>query len=343
MSEGLKAPSVAGGSVKLLLELSMECESLARAEAVSAAHALGGRPEVIGSDEGVLVLECRADPVALVSRLGLCHKVSEWLGSTAVGDMDSALERVDVPGPIRVRSTRVGESHRDVDLSSTSRRVGGLLAHGRGVDLHSPASEVRLVFSKKVHVGRLIGPVDRASFEARMNKRLPFHCPVSLHPKFARALVNLTTVPGGGTLLDPFCGTGAIIAEAHFTGLRAIGTDLSDRMVEGARANLGHLGAVADIRVCDVGAIGAAVGEVDGVATDPPYGRSTSTNGEPLGDLYARSFRSIEAVLGRGRRLAMAVADMAFLESAQGFRLIESHPLWVHRSLTRNFCVLERV
>jgi tRNA (guanine10-N2)-dimethyltransferase len=329
--------------VKLLLELSMECESLARAEAVSAATALGGHPEVFGSDSGVLLLDTKADADALVRRLGLCHKVSEWLGSTDVAGIDSLVESAEVPGPIRVRSTRVGEAHRDVDLAATTRRTGGLLGKAKGVDLHSPASEVRVVFSEKVHVGRLIGSVDRASFEARMNKRLPFHCPVSLHPKFARALVNLTQVPGGGTVLDPFCGTGAILAETHFAGMKALGSDLSERMVEGARANLGHLGARAVTRVCDVGVIRDVVGEVDGVATDPPYGRSTSTNGEPLDELYTRSFRAFAGVLSRGRRLALAVPDTDVLEAALDFKELESHPLWVHRSLTRHFCVLERV
>ncbi len=328
--------------MKLLLELSMECESLARAEAVSAAAALGGDPKALGSDPGVLVLETSADPDALLRRLALCHKVSEWLGTTDLRGVDSCVEDIDVPGPIRVRSTRVGEAHADLDLAAMTRRAGGLLGKGRGVDLHSPASEVRLVFSEKVYVGRLIGSVDRASFEGRMNKHMPFHCPVSLHPKFARALVNLTRVPDGGTVLDPFCGTGAILAETHLAGLKAVGTDISDKMVQGARANLRHIGASAVTRVCDVGAIEGAVGEVDGIATDPPYGRATSTNGEPLDELYARSFRAFADVLGRGCRLAIAVPEKAVLESAEGFRELESHPLWVHRSLTRNFCVLER-
>ena len=329
--------------MKLLLELSMECESLARAEAVSAAAALGGEPKVLGSDAGVLVLGTTADPEMLLRRVALCHKVSEWLGTTDMLGLDSLVERADVQGPIRVRSTRVGEAHSEVDLAVMTRRAGGLLGKDRGVDLHSPASEVRIVFSEKVHVGRLIGSVDRTSFESRMNKRLPFHCPVSLHPKFARAMVNLTRVPDGGTVLDPFCGTGAILAETHLAGLKALGTDISDRMVEGARANLAHLGASAVTRVCDVGAIEGVVGEVDGIATDPPYGRSTSTNGEPLDELYARSLRAFADVLGRGCRLAIAVPDMAALEAARGFKLLESHPLWVHRSLTRNFCVFERV
>ena len=69
-------------------------------------------------------------------------------GRRTLRGVDSLVENADVPGPIRVRSTRIGEAHRDVDLAAMTRRAGGLLGKGRGVDLHSPASEVRLVFSE---------------------------------------------------------------------------------------------------------------------------------------------------------------------------------------------------
>lgn len=62
-----------------------------------------------------------------------------------------------------------------------------------------------------------------------------------------------------------------------------------------------------------------------------------------MGELYARSFRVFASVLGRGARVAVSVPGMDMLEGAEGFRLSETCPLRVHRSLTRNFCVLERV
>jgi len=144
-------------------------------------------------------------------------------------------------------------------------------------------------------------------------------------------------------MLDPFCGTGAIIAEASMVGLRSLGTDFSQKMVDGANLNLRHLGLDADTRVCDVGEIAATIGSVDGIATDPPYGRSTSTKGESIPDLYRRAFRAFSEVVARGQKVAVAVPDTKLVEHVDSFRLMERHALWVHRSLTRNFCVLERV
>ncbi len=327
--------------MKLLLELSMECESLARAEALSASVAIDGKPKVIGEDDGVLMLETAADPSRLASRLGLCHYVSELLASCDGDDIDSCVRDIDVPGPIRVRSTKVGEML--VDLAGTSSRVGAVLGRSKGVDLHRPASDIRIVFSKKAYIGRMIGAIDRPSFEKRKNRYMPYIFPASLHPKYARALANLTQVPSGGRLLDPFCGTGAIVAEASMIGLKAVGSDLSDRMVEGAKKNLAHLKAEAELRVSDVGDISKNIGLVEGIATDPPYGRSTSTNGEKIHALYGRAFKAFAEVLERRSRVVIVVPDLELLEGVKGFRLLETHNLWVHRSLTRRFCMLEKL
>jgi tRNA (guanine10-N2)-dimethyltransferase len=327
--------------VKLLLELSMECESLARAEAVSAARALGGNPRVLNEGPGVLVLDTSAEPVEFASRLGLCHHVGQWLSSCAPEDIEGCAEKIDVPGPVRVRSTKVGEL--SVDLASTARKVGAIVGRSRGVDLHRPTSDIRVVYTDKVYFARVLASINRSAFESRKNRYLPFIYPASLHPKFARALVNLAEVPAGGRLLDPFCGTGAIIAEASLVGLRSIGSDFSEKMIAGATRNLAHLRLEAELHLCDVGDISREVGAVSGIATDPPYGRSTSTEGEGIQELYARAFKSFGEVLDRGSRASIVVPDVKLLESADSFRLLETHPLRVHRSLMRNFCVLERV
>jgi tRNA (guanine10-N2)-dimethyltransferase len=326
--------------VKLLLELSMECESLSRAEALAAASTLGSKARALHSEPGVLVVDTDADPVSLAGRLGLCHHVDEWLDTCESDELASSACDIDVEGPIRVRSTKIGES--TVDLASATRKIGSIVGKHKGVDLSSPRSEIRVVFSAHAHIGRAIASIERASFEKRKNRYMPFVYPASLHPKFARALVNLTMTKSGGRLLDPFSGTGAILAEASIIGTHAIGSDFSESMIEGSRANLAHLRQEAELHICDVGAIEDEIGEVDGIATDPPYGRSTSTDGEGLPQLYARAFKAFHGVLREGARVAIAVPDLKLLDEAESFQITGTHQLRVHRSLTRNFCVLER-
>ncbi len=326
--------------MKLLLELSLESESLARAEAIAAALALGTKATQLHAEPGVLVLDTDADPVALAARVGLCHHVSEWLSTCADDELESCASVMDVEGPIRIRSTKVGE--RRVDLAAETRRLGAIMGEGRGVDLRSPRTDIRAVFSDRAHIGRVMASIERSSFEKRKNRFMPYVYPASVHPKFARALVNLTSVRSGGRLLDPFCGTGAILAEASMIGLHAIGSDFSERMIEGAKKNLSHVHQEAELHLCDVGRIADIVGRVDGIATDPPYGRSTTTDGEGLADLYVRAFEAFHEVLGKGSKVAIVVPDMALLTGIEGFGLEAAHQLWVHRSLTRNFCLMVR-
>lgn len=64
-----------------------------------------------------------------------------------------------------------------------------------------------------------------------------------LPPKLAQIMINLAVGKpnlnaDGITLLDPFCGTGVVLQEALLMGYSAVGTDLSDKMVEYSRQNL---------------------------------------------------------------------------------------------------------
>lgn len=327
--------------MKLLLELSMECEPLARAEVQSACEALGHGARVLRHEPGVLVVDTQADAVRLAQRLGLCHFVDQWLGSCTPDELESCAADVDVEGPIRVRSTKVGLGK--PDLAGASRMVGAIIGKGRGVDLRAPRSDIRVIFSRCAHLGQVVARIDRHSFEKRKNRYMPFSYPASLHPKYARALVNLSRVPAGRRMLDPFCGTGAILAEGAMVGVEPVGSDISEEMIEGAKRNLGHLGLEARLHVCDVGNIADIVGGVDGIATDPPYGRSTSTKGEGVPQLYARAFSAFGQVLHKGAHVGMVVPRKGLLDSADQFVVMESHPLYVHGSLTRYFSVLRRV
>jgi hypothetical protein len=80
-----------------------------------------------------------------------------------------------------------------------------------------------------------------------------FHTyPARLHPTTAARLVA-AFAPPGGTVLDPFCGSGTVLVEAMIAGRRAVGTDLNPLAVRLARcktrprtpAELGHLAGAA--------------------------------------------------------------------------------------------------
>jgi tRNA G10 N-methylase Trm11 len=64
-----------------------------------------------------------------------------------------------------------------------------------------------------------------------------------LPPKLARILVNLANTPKGGTLLDPFCGSGTILMEAALAtdAAHIMGSDIEARQVSDTERNNGWL------------------------------------------------------------------------------------------------------
>ncbi len=111
-------------------------------------------------------------------------------------------------------------------------------------------------------------------------------------------------------------------------------------MVLGARRSQRQLELRADLATADAGRLPFRVGAIDGVATDPPYGRAASTRGEPLERLYARAFDAFAAALSAGGHAAVVLPnEKAIALGAERMELVEAHALRVHRSLVRHFCV----
>jgi len=97
----------------------------------------------------------------------------------------------------------------------------------------------------------------------------PYRTSTSLSSQLARALVNLV-IPQAGSLVDPCCGTGSILLEAHLLGLQTYGADQNRRTAWMARQNLAHFGY--DV-VVDHVAIQDCQRKADALVTDLPYGR----------------------------------------------------------------------
>lgn len=329
--------------VPYFFELSGEHPSLPLAEAYGCCAAECEYFQLSGAGPGYAVLGFHSDKLgSIASRLALTHRLGRYLGSSTMEDATGYAESLELPpGSIAVRAKRFQGSFVGTDLNRLAAKVGGTVASGRKVDLADPDVELRLFVSDKVHFYLREAEIDRSQFEARKVAERPFFSPISLHPKFARAVVNMTFVPRGGRLLDPFCGTGGVLIEAATIGVKACGSDISPEMVDGCVRNLEHFGLPYDsIEVADIGDIGEVFGKVDVVATDPPYGRATSTMKEPLGELYDRAMGSIAGVLERGARACVVLPRPC--PRAEGMELVHHHLQKVHRSLSRNYCVLRR-
>ena len=63
----------------------------------------------------------------------------------------------------------------------------------------------------------------------------------SIPPRLAKVLLNLACAAPEKTVLDPFCGVGAIVQEAALLGCKALGTDRSAPIIQDCKENLAWL------------------------------------------------------------------------------------------------------
>ncbi|RLF29901.1 MAG: hypothetical protein DRN08_02565 [Thermoplasmata archaeon] len=336
-------------SMKYLFELSKEHKTLPTAEVLSCLKAEDILYNVIESNEDVLVIESKNMTdykiKRLADRLSMTFFVDKLLFSSppSIDEIrrHASKHRIEEDGSIEIRCNNRSKT---VDSQKIIRELGEIYSRDRTVDLTKPDLTLRVSVTKlRVYVGLKKAEINRSQFEERKVQYRPFFSPISLHPRLARTLVNLSMIKRDEILLDPFCGTGGILIEAGLIGAETIGGDIDDRMIEGCRQNLDHY-RLRDYRLfcCDIGDIIKYVGQVDAVVTDLPYGKSTTTKGEDIKQLYRRAFKNISMMLKRGGRAVIGLSnrDMMVL-GCQCFSLVEYHVFRVHRSLTRYFAVYQ--
>lgn len=170
----------------------------------------------------------------------------------------------------------------------------------------------------------------------------PFFRSVLVPRRRARCLVNLTGVRAGQRLLDPFCGTGALLVEAGLLGVTAFGSDVDRAMVAGCRANLAFENVAADVRRIDVRGLGDWGLMFDGVATDLPYGRSASLHGARLPELFRAFLDEAAGVVRDGARVVVMAPAGLPEPSGIPFDVITVLRERVNRGLTREIWVMYR-
>ena len=93
----------------------------------------------------------------------------------------------------------------------------------------------------------------------------------------------------------------------------------------------------------DIGDINKHVGKVDAIVTDLPYGKSTTTKGEKMDQLYERAFRNMSKILKKGGKAVVGLSNEGLISLGQKhFSLIEKHDFKAHRSLTRYFVIFQK-
>jgi tRNA (guanine10-N2)-dimethyltransferase len=156
-------------------------------------------------------------------------------------------------------------------------------------------------------------------------------------------------------------------------GFPIIGTDIDSSMVEGTKKNLDHLGVNNyEIFQAEIDELPLKLGSTSrkkenqinplktngekntllinnnqnlltAIVTEPPYGRATTTYGEPIEKLLERAFKVFHILLPRSGRVVISLPDGELSSLADEFFIIlNEFRIKIHKSLTKHIFVFER-
>lgn len=332
-----------------LFEISKEHITIPKTEIFSSLKANKIDFNILESNDDVLIIKADATYKIinkLSERLSYTNFIDEFLFSSIpslkIIEKNSLGHKINISGTIAIKYKNRSNK---VDSQPIIKKLAEIYTKNRKVDLENPDIEIRvLITDKKVYIGLKIAEINRSQYEERKVQNRPFFSPISLHPKLARALVNISTIKKGEIVLDPFCGTGGILIEAGLIGAKIIGSDIEEKMINGCKKTLDFYKINNYKLFCsDIGDVNKSISKVDAIVTDLPYGKSTTTKGEKMDLLYKRAFESMSKLVKDKRFAVIGLSDKKYISLGQKyFRLVETHTLKVHRSLERYFVVFEK-
>lgn len=281
---------------------------------------------------GLELLNCRAETDVIVEAVNR-----------------ASLNRILADGDtFAVRVKRVKTYASEIDSMALEQKLGDLILSKvpkAKVNLKSPSKTfVGILTSHKFVFGMKLATILAKPFVERRPKKKPFFHPSAMSPKLARCMVNLTKPKTGALLFDAFCGTGSMLIEAALIGCLVVGVDIQKRMVRGTVRNLDffHIRPegviVADSR-------NPPLTRVDCVVTDPPYGKSATTLKRTTKQIVEDVLIAVHNMLDEGGRVCMATPKtlgIKYMSASLGYKCVERHFVYVHRSLTREIVVLEK-
>ncbi|MFP4424001.1 MAG: hypothetical protein ACLFP2_02095 [Candidatus Woesearchaeota archaeon] len=197
------------------------------------------------------------------------------------------------------------------------------------VDLENARTDIHIIGEGPFFVTKLIKK-NNEDFNARKPHNRPSSLPISLHPKLARCMVNLTGCREG-TIYDPFCGTGGLLIEAGLSGRKCSGSDIDPIMIRRCRENLNHYLVPATLKAKDIMKIKK---KYRYIVADLPYFRNT----RKIKHTYSELIQAISNILVK--RAVIAIPHTAKIRAD----LHQRHEFiyYIHKTLSKKILVLDK-
>lgn len=307
----------------LLIELSGESQEAAEQE-IHSVVSVSPESKLIRTANRCAIVE---GDLGAFSNLAFANRISEIIGSSVdLKDLGS----VNLPsGNFYVR--KIDSDGGGLKVSESE--IGDVLNSKGRVTFIDPDFVLIAAHAGKWYLGVVRFERDKKAFRNRRAPMRPFFSPVSLDPKLARFMINLSRTRSGDIILDPFCGTGGILIEAGLMGRKVLGNDFSLQMVRGARMNLKYFGIKGEVTNLPISELTLQT-KIAGIVTDLPYGRSSPLPGRKE-DLYSTAIEKFSEFLQEGSFAIVMVHDPNTLGSNTHFKTVGVSAFRSHKSLTR--------
>ncbi|MBR9677429.1 hypothetical protein GOV04_04770 [Candidatus Woesearchaeota archaeon] len=169
-------------------------------------------------------------------------------------------------------------------------------------------------------------------FEDRRSHLRPQPHPTSLHPRLARAVVNLAGVKG--LIADPFCGAAGLLLEAGLAGHEVYGIDSDVIQTRRAKINLAHYN-IKDFEIVHGNALDLNK-QVAAIVTDVPYGRNTNVK-----DLKAL-IKDFLVVAAKNTKVLVLMLPSDIKLDFDDWKVQGTYEWYLHKSLTKKIVRLEK-
>jgi tRNA G10 N-methylase Trm11 len=162
-------------------------------------------------------------------------------------------------------------------LKTTEKRFTGFV---RGQDRDFVSKPSSKLLNEEFFVfndifGKIIQKCDYKELERRDMEKPVRREDLSISPRLAKIMINLSEVKDNGSVLDAFCGIGVILIEALNMGIKAVGVDRDNEAINGARKNLEWMKFPREkYRLMNNDSSKVVVGSVDVLVSEPDFGQT---------------------------------------------------------------------
>ena len=328
---------------KYLLELGGENIDLGKYEALELFKFKKYSPKLeIDNGRIIIISTTKKIEKTLINRLSMTKRISNIIFTSTKNKIQlilSELENINL-GDKSFAIRQIGANN--LNSRKTAILIGEKISKKNKTELNNPDITVLFYQNNGFYISLCNKNWDtgyKKCLQHHISHR-PYFSPISIHPRIARAMVNLSNCNEKEPLIDPFCGTGGVLIEAADMGLEVTGIDLKEKMVEYSKGNLKHYGFKGNLINSDFGEITNQ--SFSSIVCDPPYGIASTTGGENIKDLMERSLDVFQRKLNRGQRLVIAVSNPDIIKHPN-LKLLNKFEWYIHKSLTRNIIVLEKI